>query len=479
MTLERTPQGQFVPDETPDFNKPGLRDPLAPWETWLGDPKDRYGQHMPAADVPVKTLLKMLPTPVIALASSFLCALTIRAKYVIESDDPVKQRFFQEMYNAVHWEFMLQSLPALLIGYQGLVKQFELVAPDRFAAWPSDVRPLAITGFEQIHPTIGEPTFEKRRFTGITLSDKTLVPPFYALWLTRAKHLAFGDYRGWGRLRNAYSDWWHKQFARDLYLVYLQKAVQPTPVMDYPPGSTDGKQHREVAKAVAEAHLAGAPVTLPSDTYTFRDEHNQDRYSNIRKWALRYIQSGGDIGEFHRIDDQHDAQMAMGLLVPPQAIIKAQMTSLSGTSTTEVLGELTEDVLILDIAEIDRHINDYLFPILDRANFPPGGKPVRKRTVGLDQQDREKLWEVLIALLGKAEGTGGVNLAALLDRLDVPRREQAPTGGEAEAFTFSRTDDAMREHDAHIQEAHDTYLRELTDAKRALPEDDVFGEDDE
>lgn len=477
MTLERTPQGQIVTGETPDSNRPGLRDPLAPWETWLGNPKDRYGQHLAAADVPVTTLLNMLPTPVIALASSFISALTIRAKYVIECEDPAKQAFFQEMYDAVHWEFMLQATMAMLVGHQGLVKAFETVPPDRFASWQSEARPLAITGFTQIHPSDGDPTFEKGHFTGITLGNGTVVSPFYALWLTRAKHLVFGDYDGWGRLRNAYDDWWSKQFARDLYLVYLQKAVQPTPIVDHPPGETGGKPYRDHAKSVAEAHLAGAPVTLPSDTYTFRDERNQDRPSAIRKWALRYIQSGGDVGEFHKIDDQHDAQMAMGLLVPPQALLKAQMTSLSGTSTTEVLGELTEDVLILDIAEIDRHINEYLFPILDRANFPAGGKPVTKRTVGLNRQDRVKLWEVLTTLLAKVEGDGGVDTGELMDQLEVPRRQEQPTT-DAEALTFARTHDTMKQHEPHISEAHDGYMRDLTDAKRPLPEDDVLGDDD-
>jgi hypothetical protein len=473
MTIAPTPEGQIVLEETPSYDRHDRRDELTPWGAgWLGEPNKRYGPHIRASEVTIEQMLEMLTDPVIMLASSFVSALLVNATYVIECNDPIKQAFFKDMYDAVHEELMLASLPALLLGAQGLIKQLELVAPDRFPSWPGVARPLAFVGVEQIHPTVGEPHFEDRTFAGIKLAGDEHVPVFYSLWLTRAKHLAFGDYRGVGRLRAAWHPYWNKYFSLDLYAIYMQKNVQPTPVIEHPAGKdpVSGKSYREIALQIAKEHMAGAPITVPSEPYKTRNKDGAEEFSSIRKWALNYKQSGGDVSQFHEIRDVENQEMAMALLIPPQALMDARMTSLGGKSTAEVFSDLAGQVLVLDAAEHDRHLNDYLFPAISRANFPPDSPPVTKRTTGLNTDDRALLGEVATSLIGRDD----IDMVTLMERLNLPRaKERAPVG----RFARSSTNDKMEHHAPHVRDAHTTYLAELTAAKRPQPEDQDDQED--
>lgn len=506
--LQQTPQGHTLPTTTPVAGgNPSLRNPLAPYLHWLGDPEDRYGTLKSPRDVPIATLLKMMYDPVVALASSFVGAILVNAEFVIECRDVEKRHFFEEMFQAVRFEFVLQSLPSLLLGYQALIKTYEFADPLLYPSWKSSVSPYVIAGFEQVHPLNASPRFEDGHFDGIAIAGSSApVSAFYSLWITYGKHLSFGDYAGTGRLRNAYPAWWRKHFGLDLYSVFMQRNIQPTPLVRHPPGKTDeGVPYQQYAKQVAEAHFAGAPILLPSDTYITENPDGTETMTSIQKWMIDYIRSDGDVDQFHRVTGAENKEIMMGLLVPWQALDQAQMSSLGGKSTTEELGDVARDGLVNAAREQDYHINKYLFEPLDRLNFPVGSPPVRMRTMGIRPRDQKNLSDI-IKLIGTQDGVAQtifelLNLPQAMIQLGLPLKEGVtdtttvvtpaapvtPTPSvtppsvpvvEAERPEQFSINPKMERHESHVAEFHRDFLRALVSQKRPMPDDSAFGEDE-
>jgi len=401
-----TPQRQ-VATETPTTTAP-----TRPWQRWgeygwwLGDSERRYGKLHLSRNLPVKVKLEMLRDPVIALTAGFVAATLVKAKRVVECQDEAKRRFFEAMFYAFEREFMLQASMAALLGSCGLIKRFAFKVPqpreiDAEPVWTNAAVPYVIEGFDQAYPVGCVPRFDNKRrtFQGIDHLDGR-VDVFFSLWVTLGQYLAFGDYWGKGRLENSYKHWWIKNFAADNFLVWVQRQINPSTQVDYPPGKDDGDTNREVAIATGNAVRAGSTVALPSTVYdTIDPMSGEESLSNVRKWAISFLESSGDVGRFHEIEDQCDRGMALGMLVPPQSFLNVKQTALGGPTTADVLMDLADELLMMDCADLDRHVNDYVFPAVARANFPPDSPPVRVRTVGLERENTELLHELIGTLM--------------------------------------------------------------------------------
>lgn len=433
--IGRTPQDQIVaetPVETPDVTA-GLF-----WgsRAWLGDPSGRYDKLVSSRYVPINVKLEMLCDPVIAFTMGYITTVLTRAKYRIECADSRKQRFFEAMYGATHLEFMLQAAPAIALGALGLIKRFEFAVPSPLKVedspvWDSTVIPYILTGFDQIHPIGSRPVFKNNQFAGIDRVKDGRVDAFYSLWLTRGKEEAFGNYMGKGRLNNAYRDWWLKQFGLDLYVVFLQKNIDRVVEVQHPTGGiqkADGtivKSHKDTAKETGDAVRAGATVTMPSSVYDTIDLTGTERLSTVKKWALRFLEGTQNVSGFHDMEDQRDVRISLGMLIPPQTYLNVRQSALGGPTTADVLSKIAERLLLIDTVTIDRHLNEYVFPIIERANFLPDSPPVKKTTYALADEDLMTLKEIVMALIGRADvDVSRFDLEEGLTRLGMPVAEE-------------------------------------------------------
>ena len=101
--------------------------------------------------------------------------------------------------------------------------------------------------------------------------------------------------------------------------------------------------------------------------------------------------------------------------------LNVKQSALGGPTTADVLTKLAEDLLLMDAADIDRHVNDYVFAPVARANFPPDSPRVRVRTVGLTSEIRSQLFEIIKGLLTRADvDPGSVDVDEGLRRLGIP-----------------------------------------------------------
>lgn len=380
----------------------------------------------------------MLNDPVIAFTMGYITTVLARARYRIECTDEGKRKFFEAMYGAVHREFTLQAAPAIALGALGLIKKLEFAVPESLETgappvWTSEITPYILTGFDQIFPAGSRPVFKDGHFAGIERAAGKPVDVFYALWLTRGREEAFGDYMGKGRLNNCYRDWWLKQFGLDLYVVYLQKNIDRVVQVEHPPGgieNVDGeiiKSYRDVAKETGDAVRAGATVTLCSEPYIGIDPMtSEEKMTAIKKWAINFLEGTQNVGAFHEMEDQRDAKISLGMLIPPQAYLNVKQSALGGPTTADVLKEIAERLLLMDAIGLDIHLNDYVFPIVDKANFPPGSPPVKKVTYALADEDLATLRQIIKILMARMDvDVGRFDLEEGLIRLGMPLAEGA------------------------------------------------------
>jgi hypothetical protein len=433
LQVGKTPQDQFG-IETPRISAPAVQHQFqGSYGYFLGDSERRYGRLRLARRLPTHTKLEMLRDPVIAMAQGFISASLVKARRAIECVDEDKRRFFEAMFRSWEREFILQAAQAVSLGSCGLIKRFAFQVPepveiDEPPVWTAAAVPYIVRGFDAVYPLGSFPRFDNkgRIFQGMDTSDGR-VDVFFSLWITIGQARAFGAYGGSGRLENVYRDWWAKQFGRDLYLVWLQKQINPATKAGYPPGKTSsGKAHQDIALAVGDSVRSGSTVALPTTVYSIVDQMTGDeRLSAVQQWTLDFLESSRSVGQFHEVDDHHDQKMSLGMLLPPQMYLNVKQSALGGPTTADVLTKLAEDLLLIDAADIDRHVNEYVFPAVARANFPPDSPPVRVRTVGLAPESRTQLFEIVRSLLGRMDiDPSAVDMREALDRLGIPLLER-------------------------------------------------------
>lgn len=429
--IGETPQRQVAP-ETPRISAPGVAHQFTGgswWGYWLGDTERRYGRMQLSRRLPAETKLEMLRDPVIALAMGFITATLIKAKRIVECTDDNKRRFFEAVVAMWEREFLTQAAQAVALGSCGLVKRWAFRIPPAIEVgdppvWTAATTPYIVEGFDAVYPVNTSPAFDRsgRHFQGINAPEGK-VDVFFSLWITMGKARAFGAYGGSGRLETVYRDWWAKQFSRDLYLVWLQKNANPIATIGYPPGQTEtGTDHRDIAVDTGDAARGGATVALPSTVYTTVDSMTaSEAYSSIKKWTLEFLETGRPVDQFHEIEDHHDQKISLGMLLPPQMYLNVKQSALGGPTTADVLTQLAEELLLLDAADLDAHLNNYVFAPMDKANFPPDSPRVRLRTVGLVSESRSQLFEIVKTLVGRMDVNAHVvDLPESLRRLGVP-----------------------------------------------------------
>lgn len=441
VKIAKTPQGQIIAG-SPRVSVYPASYGFWKGQEWLGNPRLRYGSLVPSRHVSFQVKVEMLRDPVIAMASGFTGAMLVKCRRVVRCSDEKIRDFFQAMIAPWEREFVLMANTAVALGSCGLIKQlaFEVprpVAEDASPVWSGRVDPLIVSGFQQIHPMLCSPRFDEKglRFEGIEGPDGP-IDPLYSLWITLGKARAFGSYWGSGRLENVYQDWWMKQFSRDLYMVSLQKEADRVVQVRYPPGQTEsGEQNRDIALAIGDSVRAGATVAIPSNVYqSFNSVSGDESLSSVSRWAIEFMEGSASFSRFHEIDDHHDRKMALGWLLPPQAVLDVTGGDLGGPTSADKLTTLAMEVLMLDAAEIDRHLNEYVFPIVQRANFPAGSPPVFVETVGLDSANQEYLFQVVKGLLSDPSSDSGrlFDLPVAMDQLKFPKRDEKEVQAEIE-----------------------------------------------
>jgi hypothetical protein len=435
VVIGRTPAGALA-TETPNAVLPKFTTGWGALLSFLGEPQSRYGAlYSGTGDVSISIKLQMLRDPTIAFALAYTASKLVKAEYEIRCKDLMIKRFFETMYTALHRDLMLQASMAIAIGYQGLIKRFSFQVPmgddpTQDPPWSSSAVPLILTGFEQVDPVGSYPLFDTTtgKFTGFEHSQGR-VDRVYALWITMGRYKAFGRYSGYGRLRNAYKAWWLGEFSDDQYVVHMQKSIDRVVEVSHPEGKDgDGNDLGDIALKIGDQVRAGATVAIPSTVYTFTDPlTNQQQATNARQWALRFLEGTENVSAFIENADHFAARKALGFLVPRQIYESVKQDALGGPTTSDVLGKVAVDLMLLEAAELDQHINEYVFPYLLSANFGPDAPVVRKVTIGLNEADRGEYFSLMQELVRSAstDTARRVDADGLGHSLGIPMLEEA------------------------------------------------------
>jgi len=437
VRIGKTPAGGIAV-ETPRTVRPQMTTTWGAMYEMLGDPTVRYGRLVQGSRVSMATRVKMLDDPVIALSVAYIGSKLVKAEYEIRCADPTIRAFFQAMYGHLHREFMLQAAMATALGCSGLIKRFRFdvprpLAPDAPPVWTGSTIPLICDGFDQVEPVGAYPDFDEDGvFTGFHYTEGA-VDRIYALWLTIGRAKAFGKYSGAGRLANAYKAWWLGEFNYDQLVVHVQKFVDRAIEVSHPPGKDEnGNDLSDVAQSIGNDVRSGATVAMPSEVYTEQDDAGMDRLTSVRKWSLRMLESGENIGAFLGLSDHCDSRKAMGMFIPLQLYQQVQQSSLGGPTTSDVLGKLAVDLIIEDATDIDMHLNEYVFPFLVDVNFGSDAARVEKVTTGLNEYDRGELFALLQILAQRMDGEAAdlIDQGGLIHTLGVPVREAPAREGD-------------------------------------------------
>lgn len=432
VAISKTPQGQIVV-EAPVVSSPAMQfNPFGYYGTWLGNPYERYGYLVSAQHVPMNTKLEMMKDELLALCIAFTGATLVKATREIHCADEKKRRFFEALFRSWEQEFILQANVGIALGSLGLVKNWRFVTPesvitDAPPVWDRSATPYVITGFDMLYPIGSEPKFDAqgKAFEGMYTPDGE-IDVFYSLWLTFRQELAFGAYKGVGRLEHCYKQWWLKNFATDLYVVALQKEANRVVESRYPPGKNpkSAKSNQTIALEIGDKVRSGATVAMPSDVYETIGLDGEARMSTIQKWALKFLEGSGNMGNFNDLDDHHDKKMALGYYLPPQAIMDVTGGDLGGPTSADRLAGMAEEFIMQDAADIDRQLNKYVFPPISRANFPSTSPKVIVKTVGLSSKFQTALIEIIKALVTQHPDAKFFDMRAAMERLEFPLKSE-------------------------------------------------------
>lgn len=429
VPIQRTPQGQFVAESPETTNPATQHDLFGYWGTWLGNPIERYGHLTSSLNIPPNIKLQMLMDNTVALCVSFVGNALLNAKREIVCKDPEKQRFFEAVFRKFEREFVLQASVGIALGSLGLVKKWRFETPQSTdyeapPVWTGSATPYVVTGFDMVYPIGSSPQFDEKfqHFQGIQTAQDGVIDVFNSLWITFRRELAFGNYAGVGRLSYSYKPWWLKNFGTDLYVVAMQKDANRVVKMAYPPGKDDksGKSNQVIALEIGDKVRSGATVAIPSDTYTTVGTDGEERPGSLPRWNIEFLQGAGNFDQFFTMQDNADKGICIGYIVPPQAMLQVTGGQLGSVTSAEDLSNLAISMIMRDAADLDIHVNKYVFPAISKANFPDGSAPVEVHTVGLDPDNRALLQEIIKAIIPTSADAKYFDMRAAMERLGFP-----------------------------------------------------------
>lgn len=434
MPTQRTPTGQRAA-ETPAYDLGYTRhvvnagDPL----NLFGDPQLSSVVTNSARSMSVETMLEMLTDWRIAFLQARVAQPVISAPWKIACADEKKRAFFEAMWEPLHRPFMLMAVMGIPMGFVPLIKRWEFAKPaqteaqrqDKVEPWSGSATPYIITGFEQIAPNACEVHVSDDQFAGIRLTrvyaanGPKIIPPHFALWLTRGLEDAFGDYRGRGRLAYCYKSWWENMFSMALRVHYIGRWANPPVMIGFPPGvetedddpTSVTLENKAQAMAVGQAIRGGATVVVPTLPYI----DGEGKWTSLPRWTVEVMNPPDQSDIFDRIDDRDSANMSLGYLVPPQSYMNARAGGLvgDGKTVTEVLTETVLDMSLYEWETIAAQVNEYLFAKVSEFNFPANTPPAR--LVGTGPNDRPQFnaedLDQLKAMIDKLAGRGDVDMS--------------------------------------------------------------------
>ena len=127
------------------------------------------------------------------------------------------------------------------------------------------------------------------------------------------------------------------------------------------------------------------------------------------------------------MDDADDVRILMSLLIPPQAVLKAQ-GGLGSQAIAESLGDLFWETETIRKQELDDQLTDYVLQPLMDLNFGPGPK-ARLVTTGFLRSDRELVAQVLkiVANRQDVDPSRMFDIPEMVKNLDIPvSKESGP-----------------------------------------------------
>jgi hypothetical protein len=256
-----------------------------------------------------------------------------------------------------------------------------------------------------------------------------------------------GNYVAWG-LASKNSYWYRWALADRIF----ETSADPVKLVYYPTDTTEGLDPNDPdpqnptalslqAKALEIGAQArqGATLAIPGD---FMTDESTGRVTNVRKWAVSYLENHANFSALDSTFTQLDALKFRAMLLPEEAFVQPGQGQRSARNVATQLGELYQESTQLLAAENDEEINKHFIPQFIEANFPDRvGITCYKDSTGFGTQDQELITQI-IQLVGQVKGEVlPVDMRELLRQQGIPlltqqqqQAQEAQIAKEAQAM---------------------------------------------
>lgn len=268
------------------------------------------------------------------------------------------------------------------------------------------------------------------------------IPGEFAVWPVNERDSVFGSIYGYPRLQRAYRYWWSYWYRWALSDRIFESAADPVKIVYYPTdidSGIDADDPTAVTAASAQARALsigqqarqGATLALPGD---FMTDPETQRVTNVRKWAISYLENKADFSALDSTFGMLDALKFRAYFLPEEAFVQpGQGQSKSARNVATQLGELYQEAAQLLASENDDEINQHWIPQFIAANFPDrADTPCTKETLGFGSKDAETISQI-IQLVGQVKGEVlPIDIRELFRQMGLPLLSEQQKKQEAE-----------------------------------------------
>lgn len=350
----------------------------------------------------------------------------IRADWIIECDDDAIAERLTEAYRAVAFDVHKSMTKALWAGY----------SPNTITwSYREDLRGIYPAEIRDLEPRTCEPAVDDDGvFDGIVQrvaghNDETF-DPIYCLWIAEGKES--GNYFGRSLLDAALDPWADFAAFRAFHARYLERFGEPVVIARAPSGKSIANKEA-IEAAVAAGTTPPAPVLEDNldtalDTATNLRHHSAvalpssllfgaDGKPTGFAWNLEFLEAKGGSGEdFVKALQECAQRIARAMFVPD---LLANNTADTGSNA---LGQTHKSVWSESVDgrldDYSRQVTDQLIEPARRLNFGEGSSPARLVFKSISDAERDRLWELLVALV--TTGKLPVDGKALAEEYDLP-----------------------------------------------------------